>query len=600
MRTLTDWLAGLSPVFGARAELRPPPPGGHPSALGLRTGGARKRNLVNMTAEIPGSSALEAVRAARASRASFQRRMLPFLVVLVGAVAYFSARQSPHLGLHGKSLGLSVGLAGFVVGALGIRQTMLARETSVRLVAPLLALLLLSSGLLIWAQPTGPGASGCVVAISVAMVARVIPSRVGIALIVATIGAAALVITETARPQERHQGFTGFLGTILSFGGIFLYAMVVWRFRRHDEQSQRLLTQMEETRDAELRAAALAERQRLAREVHDVLAHSLSGLVVQLEGARLLALSDPADGRLAATIDRAHQLARSGLDEARRAIGMLRDDELPGPDKLTLLARSFQADTGVSCRYAEAGDPAELRPGGQARALPGHPGGADEHPQARPSRTGRGPVGVPGRGRKPDGGGFFRFRREAGVHRGHRGLWRGLRPHGHARARRAARRHAYRGADRSWLPGRASGACTTRSPGIRVLAADDQLVDLDGLAMLLGLLPGVEVVGTAANGEEAARHGLRAAPRRDPHGPAHAEGGRGGGDPQAARQPSQDQGRRADHVRRRPFGHRGPARRRARSPHQGRPGADEIHQARAGRARPGLPRSRGADAPHPS
>ena len=78
-----------------------------------------------------------------------------------------------------------MGLAGFVVGALGIRQTMLARETSVRLVAPLLALLLLSSGLLIWAQPTGPGASGCVVAISVAMVARVIPSRVGIALIVA-------------------------------------------------------------------------------------------------------------------------------------------------------------------------------------------------------------------------------------------------------------------------------------------------------------------------------------------------------------------------------------------------------------------------------
>jgi signal transduction histidine kinase len=119
---------------------------------------------------------------------------------------------------------------------------------------------------------------------------------------------------------------------------------------------------MEETRDAELRAAALAERQRLAREMHDVLAHSLSGLVVQLEGARLLALSDPADGRLATTIDRAHQLAKSGLDEARRAIGVLRDDDLPGPDKLAALARSFEADTGIPCRYAEAGQPAELRP----------------------------------------------------------------------------------------------------------------------------------------------------------------------------------------------------------------------------------------------
>jgi signal transduction histidine kinase len=288
--------------------------------------------------------------------------MLPFLVFIVVGVAYFSARQSPHLGLHGKSLGLAVGLAGFVVGALGVRQTMRTRPAAVRVYGPFLALLLLSSALLLWAQPTGPGASGCIVAISVGMMARVIPSRLGIALILITIGVAALVITETASPQERHQGFTGFLGTVLSFGGIFLYAMVVWRFRQHDEQSQRLLAQMEETRDAELRAAALSERQRLAREVHDVLAHSLSGLVVQLEGARLLALSDPADGRLAATIDRAHQLAKSGLDEARRAIGMLRDDELPGPDKLGALARSFQADTGVPCRYAETGDPAELRP----------------------------------------------------------------------------------------------------------------------------------------------------------------------------------------------------------------------------------------------
>jgi signal transduction histidine kinase len=308
------------------------------------------------------SSTLEALREVRTSREVFQRRMLPFLAVIVGGVAYFSARQAPHVGLHGASLGLSVGLAGFVVGVLGVRQTMLSRPASARAYVPFLALLLLGSALLLWAQPTGPGASGCIVAISVAMIARVIPPRLGMALIVVTIGTAALVITETASPQERHQGFTGFLGTVLSFGGIFLYAMVVWRYRQNDEQSQRLLDQMEETRDAELRAAALSERQRLAREMHDVLAHSLSGLVVQLEGARLLALSDPADGRLAATIDRAHQLARSGLDEARRAIGMLRDDELPGPDRLAALARSFEADTAVPCRYTEAGDPAELRP----------------------------------------------------------------------------------------------------------------------------------------------------------------------------------------------------------------------------------------------
>ena len=62
--------------------------------------------------------------------------MLPFLVVILGGVAYFSARQSPHLGLHGKSLALSAGLAGFVAGALGVRQTLLQRPRSARAWGP--------------------------------------------------------------------------------------------------------------------------------------------------------------------------------------------------------------------------------------------------------------------------------------------------------------------------------------------------------------------------------------------------------------------------------------------------------------------------------
>jgi signal transduction histidine kinase len=314
-----------------------------------------------MTPESPGSSTLEVIRTARADRALWQQRMLPFLVLILGAVAYVSARQPPHLGLHGKSLGLSVGLAGFVVGGLGVRQTLLQRQMPARVWGPFLLLLLLGSGLLIWAQPSGPGAAGVIVAIAVGIGVGVIPPRLGIALVVAAIGATAFVITQTAS-QHAHRGLSGYLGAVVSFTGVFLYAMVVWRLRERDRQSQQLLAQMEETRGAELRAAALSERQRLAREVHDVLAHSLSGLVVQLEGARLLALSDPADARLASTIDRAHQLAKSGLDEARRAIGMLRDEELPGPDKLGALTRMFQADTGVACQYTEIGDPTEIRP----------------------------------------------------------------------------------------------------------------------------------------------------------------------------------------------------------------------------------------------
>ena len=47
---------------------------------------------------------------------------------------------------------------------------------------------------------------------------------------------------------------------------------------------------------------------------------------------------------------------------------------------------------------------------------------------------------------------------------------------------------------------------------IRVLLADDQRVVREGLAMLLGLLPGIEVVGTAADGEEAVRLAVARAP----------------------------------------------------------------------------------------
>ena len=309
----------------------------------------------------PVSATIDALRKAQGNRAAWQKRLAPILVVGLATVSYQSSRQAPGIGLHGKPLVLAIGLAGFSAGVLGMRETMLVRKTSVRVYGPVLALLLVSSGLLLWVQPAGPGTSGCIFAIAVGIAARLIAPRLGISLILIVICTAAFLISLSTTGQTQHHGVAGFAGGAVSFIGVFLYVLVVWRFREQDERSQRLLGQMEETRDAELRAAALAERQRLAREMHDVLAHSLSGLVVQLEGARMLALSDPADERLAATIDRAHQLAKSGLDEARQAISMLRDDELPGPGKLAALTRSFQADTGVRCRYVVLGEPRDLR-----------------------------------------------------------------------------------------------------------------------------------------------------------------------------------------------------------------------------------------------
>jgi hypothetical protein len=63
---------------------------------------------------------------------------------------------------------------------------------------------------------------------------------------------------------------------------------------------------------------------------------------------------------IGAALERAHHLAQAGLRDARRAIGTLRDEELPGPQRLTGLAHEFERDSGVSCHLEVAGERREL------------------------------------------------------------------------------------------------------------------------------------------------------------------------------------------------------------------------------------------------
>jgi signal transduction histidine kinase len=120
--------------------------------------------------------------------------------------------------------------------------------------------------------------------------------------------------------------------------------------------------ELKDSRAAEARAAAAAERGRLAREMHDVLAHSLSALALQLETTRLLARSRGVDGDVALAIDKAHHLAASGLDEARRAIAAERGDELPGPERIGALADAFAEQSGLPVAVEIHGEPRDLAP----------------------------------------------------------------------------------------------------------------------------------------------------------------------------------------------------------------------------------------------
>lgn len=95
--------------------------------------------------------------------------------------------------------------------------------------------------------------------------------------------------------------------------------------------------------------ALIDERRRLAREIHDVLAHSLSGQIAHLEATRLL-LQQQGDTEL--VLDRvvmAGDLARRGLEEARQAVGALRGTQEPLTVRLEKLATEFQEATGARC-----------------------------------------------------------------------------------------------------------------------------------------------------------------------------------------------------------------------------------------------------------
>ncbi len=290
----------------------------------------------------PGTtSALAKLHNVRAQQETLSRWMRP-LGLLVVVVVIAIGHLSP--GLHGHRLAVTVALVMFAIGAVG---ALLTRDAAIRVLAAFIVVLFVGSAVLVWLQPDGGGYFGLFIAVVLA--ARRVPRPVSAVLAVVTAGL--LVGTAAAR----HRPLISALLTGVAFVGVFIIIALAQRLREGNEQAETMLIELEQTRGAEARAVALAERQRLAREMHDVLAHSLSGLMIQLEAARLMATENPADPRLPGTIERAHHLGKSGLEEARRAIGMLRDDDLPGPEQLATLATHFERDSGVRCQFAVSG-----------------------------------------------------------------------------------------------------------------------------------------------------------------------------------------------------------------------------------------------------
>ncbi|HZS25495.1 MAG TPA: sensor histidine kinase [Gaiellaceae bacterium] len=287
----------------------------------------------------------------RARQDTMRRLMRPLGIAAVVLVELIGIRSHPGPGLHGQGLGILVALVAFAVGVAGVTST---RRRTALAQFPFFAVLVLSSSALVALQPKGPAFLGAFVAVAAG--AMRVPGRPGAAIV-----AVALVALPVAEVLGKDKSAFGALLQELGVIAFYLVARLAARLAEGQQQAERLVLELEQTRDAQARAAVLGERQRLAREMHDVLAHSLSGLALQLESARLRAASHD-DPELVAALERAHQLARTGIEEARRAIGMLRDDELPGPERLPALVAEFERDSGIATSFSVAGEPHELGP----------------------------------------------------------------------------------------------------------------------------------------------------------------------------------------------------------------------------------------------
>ncbi|WP_405665860.1 histidine kinase [Streptomyces sp. NBC_01166] len=143
----------------------------------------------------------------------------------------------------------------------------------------------------------------------------------------------------------------GWLTTVITTGGLCLGGYVLRLDAEARAGSQRLLAQERAAREAEAGAAALAERSRIAREIHDVLAHSLSAQLVHLEAARLLIEREPSAEFRDQVLERvvaARAMAREGLAETRQALSALRGELTPVEDFLSQLVAGEAAEVFVA------------------------------------------------------------------------------------------------------------------------------------------------------------------------------------------------------------------------------------------------------------
>ncbi|MCX4722849.1 sensor histidine kinase [Streptomyces sp. NPDC090052] len=186
---------------------------------------------------------------------------------------------------------------------------------------------------------------------------HLLPVRWSVPLVVVTAGAAIAAYVGHGAALNPGAFIGPLLGAAVAVATVLGYQVLY----RESESRRRLIEELISTRAelaaAERTAGTLAERERLAREIHDTLAQGLSSIQLLLRAAgRTL----PADAPAAAHIEQARQAAQDNLAEARRFVRALSPPALEHGSLAAALDRLCTGGPGPRVRFSTSGTPVAL------------------------------------------------------------------------------------------------------------------------------------------------------------------------------------------------------------------------------------------------
>jgi len=232
---------------------------------------------------------------------------------------------SPHPGLNdARTIAI---LAGLVVCAVAW-LVWLRSDGRPRLMVTALSVMGVTGGLLAGLSPFSTAIAVCCVVTS--SVGIRLATELSLTITAACVAAFLIAGFIVDAPAETLAGYPALLLGLWAFG------LTRRAYLLRAEQAEEALEQARRAHAAENQAAALAERARIAREIHDVLAHSLAAVSVNLQAAEGLLSELPADSRRSEVvqamecIERAVAFTRDGMTETRRAILALREGDGDG------------------------------------------------------------------------------------------------------------------------------------------------------------------------------------------------------------------------------------------------------------------------------